>query len=112
MGTRSRIRQARLGGKLLRIRQSLDLSQNELLRFFGLESELDRANISNYELGEREPALYVILKYARAVGVSTDVLIDDELDLPEKLSNLSGNVGFLSTGSTSKAEIKKLRKKD
>lgn len=33
-----------------------------------------------------ESPLRVLLKYARMVGVSTDVLIDDELDLPAKLS--------------------------
>ena len=100
MGTRSRIRQSRLGGKLLRIRQSLGLSQNELLRFFGLEDELDRANISHYELGDREPALYVILKYARAVGISTDVLIDDELDLPAKLSRSTSDMSIANTKSS------------
>jgi len=70
------------------------------LRFFGLEDELDRANISNYELGEREPALYVILKYARAVGISTDVLIDDELDLPAKLSHSASAVRVANTKSS------------
>jgi hypothetical protein len=38
-----------------------------------------------FELGEREPSLIVLLRYARAAGVSTDVLIDDELDLPKRL---------------------------
>lgn len=32
-----------------------------------------------------EPPLPVLLSYARLVGSSTDVLIDDELDLPGKL---------------------------
>jgi hypothetical protein len=41
--------------------------------------------VSSYELGRTEPPLPVLLKYARCVGVSTDVLIDDELDLPAKL---------------------------
>jgi hypothetical protein len=27
----------------------------------------------------------VLLRYARAAGVSMDVLVDDELDLPERL---------------------------
>ena len=34
---------------------------------------------------KREPLLPVLLAYARLAGVSTDVLIDDELDLPAKL---------------------------
>ena len=41
------------------------------------------AHVSGYERGEREPPLPVLLKYARLVGISTDVLIDDKLDLPE-----------------------------
>jgi len=28
----------------------------------------------------------VLLSYARVAGISTDVLIDDDLDLPKKLS--------------------------
>ena len=32
-----------------------------------------------------EPPLPVLLAYAKLAGVSTDVLIDDELDLPAKL---------------------------
>ncbi len=38
--------------------------------------------ISGYETGKREPPLPVLLKYARLAGVSTDVLIDDKLKLP------------------------------
>jgi hypothetical protein len=45
-----------------------------------------RNYISAFELGTREPPLPVLLAYARLAGISTDVLIDDELDLPKKLS--------------------------
>jgi hypothetical protein len=34
---------------------------------------------------ENEPPLMILLQYARAANVSTDVLIDDELDLTAKL---------------------------
>jgi hypothetical protein len=37
------------------------------------------------ERGKREPPLKLLLAYARVAGVSTDVLIDDELDVPTKL---------------------------
>jgi hypothetical protein len=40
--------------------------------------------ISALKLGTREPPLPVLLAYAHLAGISTDVLIDDELDLPEK----------------------------
>lgn len=85
MGKYPRRKQKRLPEKLLQIRLALDLSQNEILRRLGADDELYRTNISNYELGEREPPLYVLLGYARLAGVSTDVIIDDELDLPAKL---------------------------
>jgi len=33
--------------------------------------------------GTRELTLLILLKYARLVGISTDVLIDDKLKLPD-----------------------------
>jgi hypothetical protein len=36
-------------------------------------------------LDKAEPTLMVLLRYARVAGVIVDVLIDDELDLPENL---------------------------
>jgi transcriptional regulator with XRE-family HTH domain len=91
MGKYPRRKQERLGEKLLQIRQGLGLSQNEMLRRLGLEDELSRTNISNYELGQREPPLFVLLVYARVAGICTDVLIDDELDLPKKLPSVASH---------------------
>ncbi len=85
MGRTSREKPARLGEKLLQIREALGLSQNELLSRLVLSERLNRDDVSKYERGVREPSLPVLLRYARAVNVSTDVLIDDELDLPAKL---------------------------
>lgn len=85
MGRYPRRKQKRLAEKLLQIRLALGLSQNEILRSLGAEADLYRTNISNYELGEREPPLYVLLGYARLAGVCLDVIVDDELDLPAKL---------------------------
>ena len=73
---------AHLPQKLLCIREYLKLSQNELVRKLGLEDKLTREDISKFERGVREPSLKVILRYARSVGISTDVLIDDEAELP------------------------------
>lgn len=83
MGRYHRQKPARLAEKLLKIRNILGLSQNELINHLGLEGELTQSRISGYELGTREPSLPTLLKYARAIKVSTDVLIDDELDLPD-----------------------------
>lgn len=75
----------RLPEKLLQIRLALGLSQGGMLYQLGLQDNLTRTTISAYELGTGEPPLPILLKYARLVGVSTDVLIDDELDLPAML---------------------------
>jgi transcriptional regulator with XRE-family HTH domain len=85
MGRMPRPKPARLAEKLLRIRQSLGLSQNGMLARLDLDEKLFRSAISGYELGTREPPLPVLLEYARAAGVWLDVLIDDELDMPERL---------------------------
>ena len=84
MGT-DRLKSRRLGEKLLQIREALGLSQSEMLKRLGYEDVLPYNRISDYELGKREPPYPMVLQYARAVNISTDVLIDDELDLPAKL---------------------------
>lgn len=80
-----RFRPKRLGEKLRQIRLALGLSQTEMLKRLGLEDAIWYTQISGYELGRRDPPLMILLEYARAAGVSTDVLIDDELDLPARL---------------------------
>lgn len=81
----ARIRPKRLAEKLRHIRLALGLSQSELLRRLGYEDVISYFRISNYELGTGEPPLPVLLEYARLAGVSTDALIDDAVDLPDKL---------------------------
>jgi transcriptional regulator with XRE-family HTH domain len=85
MGTKSRPKPERLAEKLLQIRNALNLSQSEMLRRLGVEDAIAYHRISEYESGKREPPLMVLLAYARCVGISTDTLIDDKMDLPAKL---------------------------
>ena len=85
MGRYRRQKPVRLAEKLLHIREAYGLSQNEMIRCLGLEGEITQSRISGYELGTREPSLPTLLKYARVAGISTDYLIDDELNLPSKL---------------------------
>jgi transcriptional regulator with XRE-family HTH domain len=85
MGTRSREKPARLAEKLVQIRHSLGLSQDGIIRYMGVTEKITREDISKYERGLREPSLLVLLEYARAAGVWIDALVDDELDLPDKL---------------------------
>ena len=40
------------------------------------------SRVSEWETGKRTPSLSIILRYARFAGISTDVLLDDTLDLP------------------------------
>lgn len=82
MGHAPRERVSRLPHKLLSIRQHLGLSQNQMIRHLNLEDKSSREDVSKFERGIREPSLPTLLKYARAVGISTDVLIDDEAELP------------------------------
>lgn len=85
MGRRSRERPKRLAEKLLEIRTRLGLSQSEMLRRIGADETGHRNFISDYERGVREPSLLQLLAYARAAGVPVEMLIDDELDLPNFL---------------------------
>ena len=85
MGSRARPKPRRLAEKLLQIRLALDFSQDGMLARLELDESHYRSAVSGYELGTREPPLQVLLKYARLAGICVEVLIDDELDLPEKL---------------------------
>jgi len=71
----------KLARKLLEIRQRLGVSQTEMAKL--LKLEISYTAVSAYELGTREPDLLTLLEYARVAGISTDVLIDDKLRLPD-----------------------------
>ncbi|HEX9929504.1 MAG TPA: hypothetical protein VGB02_13280 [Pyrinomonadaceae bacterium] len=43
--------------------------------------------IGSFEIGKKVPSLLIILKYARIAGITMEVIVDDELDLPAKLTN-------------------------
>jgi transcriptional regulator with XRE-family HTH domain len=83
MARGARLKPERLAEKLIQIRVALGLSQNELIR--RLDVDLTQNRISEYETGKGEPPLPVLLRYARVAGMCVERLIDDELDLPDKL---------------------------
>ncbi|MGH9897267.1 MAG: helix-turn-helix domain-containing protein [Pyrinomonadaceae bacterium] len=91
MGRAVRAKPVRLAGKLKRIRESLDVSQqtlSERLQNYIKSTnpcKLYPSNISGFEIGEREPSLLILLAYARLAGIDMEVLVDDGLDLPKKL---------------------------
>ena len=85
MGKGKRIQPRFLGRKMRIIRETLGLSQNEMLRRLQLENEFTRSEISAYERGVREPPSKVLLRYSSIARVWVNVLIDDELNLPSML---------------------------
>jgi transcriptional regulator with XRE-family HTH domain len=94
MGTYPRLRQKRLAEKLRQIRDALGLSQSEMLKRLEVEELIDLYRISEFETGKREPPLIILLAYARTAHVWADVLIDDDLDLPEKLPSRMKHEGI------------------
>ena len=83
MGHKPRAKPKHLAAKLLAIRQGLKLSQSQILKLLNFDSTA--ARISEYESGARIPSLPLLLAYARLIGVAVDVLIDDDLNLPETI---------------------------
>jgi transcriptional regulator with XRE-family HTH domain len=72
----------KLAKKLAQIRANLGLSQTEMVKALNYKaSPLHPAQISQFESGRREPPLMVLLAYARLAGISTDVLIDDHVNI-------------------------------
>ena len=87
----ARRRPERLAEKRCHIRHRLELTQEELkerLEQFGFVSDLDRADVSDFERGRRDPDLLTLLSYGRLANFYLDVLVNDELDLPEDASPL------------------------
>lgn len=84
---------AHLGRKLRSVRLSFGLSQNGILRRLGLDDELTQAEWSAYERGVRIPSLPVLLMIAELAGVWMDVLVNDDLDLPETIPATSKSGG-------------------
>ena len=77
----SRPRPKRLANKLLQIRESLGVSQGELVKQLGVQDLIHYTTISKYELGKNEPPLIILLAYARLAGIPVEQIINDELDL-------------------------------
>jgi hypothetical protein len=48
-----------------------------------LELKVHYSAVSNFELGTREPDLIVVLRYSRLAGIPMEIIVDDQLNLPE-----------------------------
>jgi transcriptional regulator with XRE-family HTH domain len=97
MGRASRQKPARLGEKLLQVRSALGLSQDGMLKRLGLDEEYGRHYISGFETGEREPALPILLRYSELARVWINVLVDDDVNLPDKLPSSRMHAGVSRT---------------
>jgi transcriptional regulator with XRE-family HTH domain len=85
----SRPKPKRLAKKLAYIRETLDLTQQQMVE--ALKRQQSNAtvypgNISRFEQGIREPPLLVLLAYAKLARTTIDTLVDDEVELPKRLS--------------------------
>lgn len=91
----ARPRPKRLAEKLLAIRSRIDdgVSQTEMAQRLGLNDE-DRERISKYERDVLEPPLEILCAYADAANVWLEVLVKDNLDLPEKLPSKIKSAGL------------------
>lgn len=72
----------KLGKKLLQIRMNLGMSQREIVKALKYhDTPLRASQISQYESGQREPTMMLVLAYARLAKVSVESLIDDKMKL-------------------------------
>jgi transcriptional regulator with XRE-family HTH domain len=94
----ARERPARLAEKLLQIRNALGVSQGGMLHRLGMGESGYRHYVSHFETGKREPSLLILLQYARVANVHVEALIDDELDLPDKLPSAKKHEGVRRRG--------------
>lgn len=99
MGRGARMRPARLPEKIFKVREALGETQEGMVRRLGF-TEITREYISGFERGIREPPLPVLLRIANLAGVYVDVLVDDEVDLPDKLPARPKSEGTLRKSPT------------
>jgi transcriptional regulator with XRE-family HTH domain len=106
MGRAARYIPARLPEKLIQIRKAFGLTQQEMLKRLELPSGILQTSISQYERGQIEPPIFVLLRYADAANVWLEALLRDNLDLPEKLPSPTRHEGIKRRSSRSKVSRK------
>src|ERR1700741_3044130 len=94
MAKSSSFKPRRVADKLREVRMALGLSQNEMINRLGFAEELIREELSAFERGIRQSPLGILLGYARMAGICVDVLIDDELALPDKIPGTPKHQGI------------------
>lgn len=94
MGRRARYIPERLPEKLIQIRKALGLTQQEMLERLELPEEILQTSISQYERGKIEPPIFVLLRYADLANVWLEVLLRNELNLPDRIPTKVKHVGI------------------
>jgi transcriptional regulator with XRE-family HTH domain len=85
MGKSKEEQPKRIAEKLRKIRAALNLSQSEMADALARQDvKIYRGYIGNYETGRSLPSLLILRAYAKVAGISMDVIVDDELELPAK----------------------------
>jgi len=98
---------ARLGEKLRQIRVALGLTQEAMLARLSLPAEILQTSISQYERGQIEPPIFVLLRYAEVANVWLEALVRDELELPEQLPSRRKHAGVKrATSAGSKRRVR------
>lgn len=108
MGRGARMRPERLPKKIAQIRLALGDTQEGMARRLGFP-EITREYVSGFERGTREPPLPVLLRIADIAGVYVDVLIDDEVNLPEALPAHPKSIGVKMPMKTRKKSSDQVR---
>jgi transcriptional regulator with XRE-family HTH domain len=91
--------------KLLAIRTFLNFGQPDMadkLQFeigchSGRQLQLHPGRISEYESGQREPNLFVLLAYARLGQVHMESLVDDDIEIDTFRTRLGNEVCYFTT---------------
>ncbi len=79
-----RPRPKHLGRKLLQIRETLGISQQHMPARLGMMG-MHPGRISEYENNVREPSALTLLAYADLAGVHLEDIVNDRVELPDKL---------------------------
>ena len=110
----SRPRPKLLPEKLLAIREFLNVGQvdmaselqSQLLSHCGRQSQIQPARISEYENGEREPNLFVLIAYICLGRVHMESLVDDGIS-GDNFHRLLGRRVFFSDSLTNSERQKR-----